>query len=399
MSEKKNKHMTLADRTEIQECLYKRMTFKAISALIEKDPTTVSKEVKMRAVQHTNSFVSLSETCPKLLKAPFVCNGCKFKSSPSCHYPRRVYAASTAQKQYEETLVSSREGIALNKSEFYENDRIIAERIKAGQHLNQILPDVSSSKSSVYRYFNKGYLSVSRIDLPRAVKFKPRKCKLSDYVPKGLKTGRNYDDFLSYMQEHSLSAHQELDTVIGRPGGKVLMTLHFTSTGFMFALLLQNKTASEVSSKILSLKTKLAENGFCFGEIFPVILTDNGGEFSDVFSIEQDANGNGESKLFFCDPMRSCQKPYIEKNHTLLRDILPKGTSFDSFSQETVNLVFSHINSVKRPVFNNKTPYEMMVFLYSKELLDLLGIHEIAPDKVIQTPKLQRTPEFQRTLI
>ena len=41
-NEKKNKHMDLEDRIEIQECLCKRMTFKAIAKLIGKDPTTVS---------------------------------------------------------------------------------------------------------------------------------------------------------------------------------------------------------------------------------------------------------------------------------------------------------------------------------------------------------------------
>ncbi len=41
MNEKKNKHMTLADRVEIQECLAKGMTFKAIAKRIMKDQTTV----------------------------------------------------------------------------------------------------------------------------------------------------------------------------------------------------------------------------------------------------------------------------------------------------------------------------------------------------------------------
>ncbi len=45
----KNKHMTLEDRVEIQECLSKGMTFKAIASQIGKDPTTVSKEVKLHA--------------------------------------------------------------------------------------------------------------------------------------------------------------------------------------------------------------------------------------------------------------------------------------------------------------------------------------------------------------
>ena len=41
---KKNKHLTLEERVEIQECLNHAMTFKAIAARIGKDQTTVSKE-------------------------------------------------------------------------------------------------------------------------------------------------------------------------------------------------------------------------------------------------------------------------------------------------------------------------------------------------------------------
>ena len=106
-----------------------------------------------------------------------------------------------------------------------------------------------------------------------------------------------------------------------------------------------------------------------------------------------------ESKLFFCDPMRSSQKPFIEKNHTLFRDIVPKGTSFGSFSQDTVNLIFSHVNSVKRKIFNGKTPFDLMSFLYSEKLLSVFGIKKIRADKVVQTPILQSSRTFINTLI
>ena len=43
---KKNKHLTPEDRKEIEDCLCKRMSFKAIAKLISKDPTTISYEVK-----------------------------------------------------------------------------------------------------------------------------------------------------------------------------------------------------------------------------------------------------------------------------------------------------------------------------------------------------------------
>ena len=63
---KKNKHLTLEDRIEIQECLCKGMTFKAIGRRIAKDPTTVSKKVKLHAKTHDNSFTKTKECCSSI---------------------------------------------------------------------------------------------------------------------------------------------------------------------------------------------------------------------------------------------------------------------------------------------------------------------------------------------
>ena len=395
----KNKHLTLDDRIEIQECLSKKMTFKAIGALIGKDQTTVSKEVKLHAIDYRNDYATTEETCPRLLKAPFVCNGCEKKTYKSCHHDKRIYSAKAAQEQYKKTLVESREGIQLNKVEFYENDRLIKEGIDKGQHLYHILStqNISVSKSTVYRYFNDGLLSVVKGDLPRAVKFKPRSKKLAEYVPKGVKIGRSYEDFQEYMEDHS-DNYVELDTVIGNPGGKVILTIHFVCCNFMVGILVDSKTAADTSSKIIEIKEKLKAKGYSFGDVFPVILTDNGGEFSDVFAFELDSEGNKETSMFFCDPMQSCQKPHIEKNHTLFRDIIHKGESFDNFTQATLDLIFSHINSTRRKIFNGKCPYDMFTFMYSKDLADIFNIKRIPDDEVVQNEKLLRSLEFKNSL-
>ena len=75
----------------------------------------------------------------------------------------------------------------------------------------------------------------------------------------------------------------------------------------------------------------------------------------------------GESKLFFCDPNRSDQKGGIEKNHMLIRNILPKGTSFDNLTQEDIELVS---------------------FTYGEEIPKLLGISKIPAEDVCQSSKL-----------
>jgi len=394
---KKNKHLTAEDRQEIMECLDKGITFKAIARRVGKDPTTISKEVKkhLTIVATSVKTKKLDGTptderrCPELLKAPFVCNPCK-KRRVHCPFQKQLYIAKSAHAEYETLLREAREGIPLNKDEFWEADTIITEGIKKGQRLYHIMAthDVGFSKSSAYRHLNRGYLSASKLDFPRVVKFKARKQYRADCVPKAAKAGRTYDDFLSFIEEHGVKAWVEMDTVLGRQGGKVIMTFDFTFCNFMFGLLLDNKTAAEATWKIHALKVALNVGGIRFGDLMPLVLTDNGGEFSNIAAFTDDLEGDAETDLFFCDPYCSSQKPKVEKNHTLFRDIVPKGESFDHFTQETVNLVFSHVNSVKRKIFNGKTPYEMFSFIYGVVVAALLGVVEIPADEVIQSPLL-----------
>lgn len=386
----KNKHMSLDDRIEIQECLAKGISFKDIGKRIGKSATTVSREVKLHLQTHSNGYTRSEEVCPLLLKAPFVCNGCDKKSRSSCPYKRQIYVAKTAQQSYEELLVESRSGVALNKESFYEAEKTISNAVRNGQHIYHAVTsnNVSVSVSSVYRYIKAGYYSIGLIDLPRAVKFKARNEKKSEFVPYWAKQGRTYADFLEFISQNDDVSIVQLDTVIGEIGGKVIMTIHFVNTDFMVGLLMDNKTAAEAASKIAELKKNLKASNFAFGEIAPILLTDNGGEFSIVSSFENDADGNFESHMFFCEPCSPHEKAHIEKNHTLFRDIVPTGTSFNKFTQDTVNLIFSHVNSVKRKQFNGKSAYEMFAFSYSEELANALGIYKIDPKQVVQDTSL-----------
>lgn len=389
----KNKHLSLEDRNLIQDCLHFGLSFKDIAKKINKDPTTVSKEIKLHSFYSNHSTKKDSNgfpiPCPLLSKPPFVCNSCP-KCSYSCGFQKRKYYASTAHKQYLSTLKSSRSSIALNKQQFYDDDEIISSAIAKGQHLYHIVKtnNLNASLSSIFRYFNSGFLSASAIDLPRKVKFRKRKCVQQEYVPSKLKLNRTFEDFTNFINNNNISHWVEMDTVIGRVGGKTILTLNFTFCNLIWGILLQNKTASEVSLKIKELKRILDVSGFSFGEIFPIILTDNGGEFSNIQSIENDLFGNKETCLFFCDPFKSCQKPHVENSHTQLRNILPKHTSFDDLTQKDLNLIFSHINSAKKKSLNGKSAYEMFTFMYGKKLADTLGLVEIAPNEVIQNKQL-----------
>ena len=381
----KHKHLTLSDRNDIQLGLERSETFKAIGQSILKDPTTVSKEVKRNRQVRESTCDNLP--CPLLDKAPFVCNGCP-KRRQNCGFKKIFYLAKQAQKQYEQTLVEAREGTPLNSQTFWDMDKIISEGVKKGQHIYHILKthNLDVSSSTVYRHIRKGYLSIAPIDLTRAVKFKERRTSNLPSIPKEAKKGRSYVDFQNYLALNQLNSWLEMDTVMGRTGDKVLLTFNLSFCNFIFARLLENKTALEVTKHLYDIKNTLHEADKDFFQLFPVILTDNGGEFARVKDIEMDIRG--EIKLFFCDPNRSDQKGRIEKNHTLIRDILPKGTSFDNLTQEDINLVCSHVNSVKRATLNGKSAYELFAFTYGEEIPKLLGISKIPAEDVCQSSKL-----------
>ena len=395
MNYSKHKHLTQEERETIQDSLNNGLSFKKIASLIGKNQTTVSKEVKKhltvtptKTIRKDKDGNVISAICPKLLKAPFVCNACSKRHS-ICPFDKSIYHAKHAHKEYEQTLKESREGIPLTKESFYEMDRTLSEAVSKGQNVYHISQsnDLGVHYTTIYRYIKKGYCSIAPIDLPRAVKYKPRQKKKSENIVPKLKIGHTYEDFLLYIEE-SGSPYREMDTVIGIEGGKVLLTFNFPDCNFLIARLCDNKSSMAITDSINYIKKKLNEIETTFGNLFPVILTDNGGEFSNIAGVENSLTGTKETSLFFCHPYASYEKPHIEKNHVELRNILPKGTSFDNLTQEDIDLIVSHVNSARRKKYNGKSPYELFTFTYGYEIAEAFGIYQIADKEVIQSTLL-----------
>jgi len=235
-------------------------------------------------------------------------------------------------------------------------------------------------------------LSAHTLDMPRVCRIKPRKTKpVQHKVDSGCRIGRSYQEFQTFV-ENSGRAVVEMDSVIGRVGGKVLLTMMFKNCDFMIAFIRERNTSQSVIDCFNSMFDELGNDKF--KSLFPIILCDNGSEFSNPKALEFDAQGARRTNIFYCDPYASFQKPSVELNHEFIRRILPKGSSFDNLVQDDINLMMSHINSYSREKLNEMSPHDMFCFLYGASVLDKLGQRNIPHNEIILKPSLLKELPF-----
>lgn len=428
------KHLTLDERQEIQMGLKENKPFSLIAKTLGKSCSTISREVRnhlivVRKGAYGRSFNECKnrfnchqtgicedkpdcvtkhcrncsrcmsvckdfkkEQCPKLLTAPYVCNGCSNRNR--CTLEKHMYDANAAEKEYKEVLVESREGFNLTEAELSAIDEIASPMIKKGHsiyHLCHHFKDsITCSESTMYRLLNHGLLSSGRIDLPRAVRFKPRKGKKTGIkVDKQCRNGRTYEDFNKFVEEHPGMPIAEMDSVEGIKGGKVLLTIILTNCNFMLAFIRDRNT----SQSVIDIFNKLYEllPAETYENMFGVLLGDNGSEFSNPKAIEfcsVDGNLKERSKVFYCHPSAPNEKGKVENNHEMIRRIVPKGKPFDSYTQADIDKMMSHINSYGRPQYNGVSPTELFIKLYGADVLHLLGQELISSTEIVLTPKL-----------
>ena len=276
----------------------------------------------------------------------------------------------------------------MTKRELHQKDKIISPLIEQGQSPYHILtnhPELAMSVRTMYSYLDQGLFTARNIDLKRKARFKPRKCHKTQITDRAVCTGRLYSDFCAL----NLSAHVEMDTVhSSRESKKTLLTMFFTREKLLLAFLMNRCTKGAVRLIFDRLEKRMGT--YEFASVFEYILTDRGSEFGDPDALETGVTGIQRSSIYYCDPMQSGQKGGLEQAHTMLRMILPKGTSFEFLTQWDVNLIVNHINSTPRECLGGRTPYSMALETLGKEALNAFQLRPIAPDEVNLTPKLIR---------
>lgn len=428
-----SKHLSLSDRAMIEKWLAQDLPFSYMAKQLRRSPSTISREVKLHRcfaldsnrirhecldfnrclrnrLCHTEDTLSCmnrcklcteydckeicsqfkSLHCSLLNKPPYVCTCCN--EDKSCKRNHAYYTAHRAHAMYLHQLSCSRQGIHTDADKLVEINNLIAPLLAKGQSLNHIFAshaeEIGVSERTLYNYIDRRAFEIRNIDLPKKVKYRQRReQRLKTKFEYEYRKGHSIEDFRSYMELHPKLPVIEMDTVKGaRYSHKCLLTMIFRESNFMLVFLLPDGTQDSVAAVFDSLTSILGID--VFRKLFPVILTDNGVEFKDAKRLKFSENGARRTHLFYCDPQASWQKPQVEKNHELIRRILPKGTSFRFLTDEQIHLVTCHINSVAREMFDNRTPFDLMIKTEQKQLLESLSLFPIPLDEVYLKPAL-----------
>jgi len=152
----------------------------------------------------------------------------------------------------------------------------------------------------------------------------------------------------SIVEEKNRIGDWEGDTVIGKQGSSVLITMVDRRTKLLQMKKSPRKTTDEVIEAVIAKLSPLRE--------FIITTTlDNGKEFAAHKKLSE-ALG---TSVFFATPYHSWERGLNEHTNGLIRQYFPKGTNFDDISDEEIERVEEMINMRPRASLSFETPLEI----------------------------------------
>lgn len=422
-------HLTYEDRIRIEDRLNEGASVRSIANILGKSPSTILREIERNTRkevpignvcqdrstcghkhlcgnQNCNRFCSTCNQlncnkvcndynpyfCEKLAKPPFVCNSCN--KGKRCPNTRNYYHAAYAERKSRRILKETRQGTDLTEEQLKTVDELASPMIKKGlspYHIKETYKDkLPVSEATLRRIIDRQDLSARNIDLRDKVKRKERKgTRNKDRIARLTinKLGHLYKDYLAYIEETETPT-VEMDCVEGKKDETAtLLTLTFRELSMQLAFIMDNQTSEDVVRVLDMIEESLGKE--LFATSFPIILTDNGHEFTDINGMERSIyDGGKRTKIYFCEPNRSDEKGTCENHHRMIRFVIPKGSSLEQYSQADISKLMNHINSYKRKALFGKSAYDVAMNVLPEDFFVLLGLVKIPSEEIILSKEL-----------
>lgn len=406
-------HFILETRKRIEEDLNNGFSITEIANDIKRDRSNVAREIKKHktyvfpstfnnrhpCLKYDTCKVKCFDCykyckniefnlCDKLNSSPHTCNKCNKKSG--CRYVKIYYKAMEAENEYNNNLKECRKGLHYTEKELdiLNNDfRTLVLNTKSIYHSIIVINKrgFNFKSATIYKQIERNQLLLKSYELPRYRKSKCNKVKKDKSYKREDIKGHTYEDYEEYKRKNINDIEVQMDTVEGiiENNAPALLTLEIVEIKFIFIFKLDSKSQDEVNEKIKNLAKIFGKE--LTTKIFKILLTDNGSEFIDIDKLTEILPN---SNIFYCHPYSSYEKGNIENNHELIRRVIPKGISLKAYTEQDIEKLCCHVNSLYRESLNGKCPFDLIENYISKDILNKLHLKKIDDDKVNLTPYL-----------
>lgn len=152
----------------------------------------------------------------------------------------------------------------------------------------------------------------------------------------------------SVVDDKSRVGDWEIDTIIGTGKKGAITTIVERSTSLVRISIPTTKKAIDIEAETIRIMTPLKDK-------IHTITSDNGLEFANHKNISKALDYDH----YFCHPYSSCERGLNEYTNGLIRQYIPKGTSFESITAEFIKMIEDKLNNRPRKALNWKTPNEV----------------------------------------
>jgi len=149
----------------------------------------------------------------------------------------------------------------------------------------------------------------------------------------------------------------EIDTVVGKDHKGFLVTVVDRKSKFTMIQGVKSKHAEVVTKALIEMITPVKD-------ITHTITSDNGKEFAYHKQVSDALN----TDFYFANPYHSWERGLNEHTNGLIRQYLPKKSSFLNISKDEILMIQNRLNHRPRKILNYKTPYEVFFSEMSRRL-------------------------------
>lgn len=314
-------HFTLEERKYLQQLLSEEKSFRAIAAILERSPSSVSREVKRNRAKYKPHRKTDNKYWYNHWRAE------NLYIMRRRNQQRRALKPKTKEWDY-----------IIEKLNLFWSPEQIVNRYELDYGEKTV------SCSTIYRYIYRGEMPNinKKTHLRRRGKFQlPRNSLYNSIQP-----DRTVLEWSDEIRERKRIGDWEGDTVYGAVGKGLVVTLVDRKTRYLLVGKLDSRNAKLTEKVMVSLlKEKPIKS----------ISLDNGSEFANFREIERKVG----APVYFAQPHKPWQRGTNENTNDILRFFFPKGTNFHQVSDEKLEKVAYLINTRPRKCLGWKSPFEV----------------------------------------